>query len=495
MNEEKTVVKTSLLPTLAIVGRPNVGKSSLFNAILKRRCAIVHFDSGVTRDRVSATGLINGRRFNLVDTGGLGMYSGETRNVGFWDKSIERQVEVALDEAEMILFTVDAQDGLTELDKEIARRLRTTGKPILLVINKVDGEGELPKTEEFDKLGFAESFPVSCLQRRGIQYLMERALHDVEKSGVVTEVPRLKIAVIGRPNVGKSSIVNRMLGEERVIVSDIAGTTRDSIDVDFTLRCGEEDVPATLVDTAGLRKRSKVDNAVERYSTMRAEETLNNCDIALFVISSCETGATSQDKTIAGMIEDSGKACIIVSNKWDECKGKKPKEILEEIRYTLPKMTYAPVVFTAASTGYNFKELYATIAEIRAQMAVKISTAMVNRVIGDATEKTHAPVLGTKPFKIYYGTMVSNLPPTFALFVNDPKLCADHYKTYLEKYMRKSFQFVGLPIRIVFRERERRELVFPKVKTTGKNIGKNPKKKSKNYRPKPYRVDKEKDKD
>lgn len=478
MSEQQT--QTNTLPTIAIVGRPNVGKSSLFNSILKKRQAIVHFDSGVTRDRVSSTGVANGRRFRLVDTGGLGMGKGEKRGVDFWDQSIEKQVEVAIADADVIFFVVDVTSGLTGLDEEVALRLRSTGKPVILVINKVDGDIATPHIHEFDRLGFPQVFEVSSLHRRGIPALMSEALRDFDVSAPEHTLPRLKIAVLGRPNVGKSSLVNKLLGEERVIVSDVAGTTRDSIDVEFTLNCGDEQVPALLVDTAGLRKRSKVDGAVERYSSMRAEETLKNSDIILFVIESSQTGATSQDKTIARMIVDSGKPVIIVSNKWDECTGLKMKNVLEEIRYTLPHMSFAPVVFTCAKTGYNFQELYQVIAELRAQMAIRISTAMVNRVLEDAFEKTSPQVIGTKPFKVYYGTMIANPPPTFQLFVNDPKLCPDNYKVYLEKYITKAFAFSGLPVRLEFKERKRRELVFPKV---DKRKGK------KNQRIRPYRVD------
>ena len=482
MKDETQEKQHSLFPAVAIVGRPNVGKSSLFNAILKKRCAIVHFDSGVTRDRVSSMGLFEGRRFRLIDTGGLGMGKGEKRGVDFWDQSIEQQVEAAIDDADVILFVVDVTCGLAALDQEVAKRLRSTGKEILLVINKVDGDEPTPHLHEFDRLGFKRKFEVSSLHRKGIDNVMAAALRGYDAIAPGQEESRLKIAVVGRPNVGKSSLVNKMLGEERVIVSDVAGTTRDAVDVEFTLECPDgEKVPALLVDTAGLRKKSKIDGAVERYSMMRAEQTVENCDIVLFVIESSKTGATSQDKTIASLIQKSGKPCVIVSNKWDLCTGEKPKDILSEIDYTLPFMSFAPHVFICAKTGYNFRELYSAIAELRAQMGIRISTSMVNRVVEDAFAKSAPPVVGTKPFRIYYGTMIKNPPPTFQMFVNDPKLCADHYKTYLENYIRKAFGFSGMPVRLLFKERKRRELVFTKVKG-GKKI-----------RIKPYRVDREED--
>ena len=463
------------LPSLVIVGRPNVGKSSLFNAMLKRRHAIVHFDSGVTRDRVSSTGVYNGKRFQLVDTGGLAMYSGEKKGVGFWDNSIEQQVETAIAEADMILFVTDVNDGLTPLDQEIAARLRSKGKEIILVVNKVDDYGRNEGVEDFHSLGFRKIFPVSSLHRRGIQELLQAALEGFAVRDGESAEPeqRLRIAVVGRPNAGKSSLVNKILGEDRVIVSDVAGTTRDSIDADFTLRCGDEDVPATLVDTAGLRRKSKVDSAVERYSMMRAAEAVEKSDIVLFLITSDQFGATAQDKTIAKMIGDAGKPCVIVANKWDTCSGLKQQDVLKEIRYTLPKLSYAPVIFTCAVSGYNLRLLYSAVAEIRAQMSIKISTAMVNRILEDAENRYSAPVKGTRAFKIYYGTMIKNPPPTIALFVNDPKLLADNYRSYLENYIRKAFGFTGMPIRLEFRARERRELVFIEHKATVKKQGKN----------------------
>ncbi len=464
VKKETTTPDSALqLPVIAIVGRPNVGKSSLFNAILKRRLAIVHFDSGVTRDRVSGSGVFEGRRFNLIDTGGLGMYSGQKRNVGFWDQSIEAQVEAAIDSAVTILFVVDVLDGLTPLDKSIADRLRASAKKVILVANKADNHQATQAADEFHALGFGKIHPVSCLHRIGIDSLMTDALagipNNTEAGDDNPNEPRpLRIAVMGRPNVGKSSLVNRLLGEDRVIVSEVAGTTRDAIDIEFTLKCGDEDVRAVLVDTAGLRKKSKIDGAVERYSMMRAEEALENCDIVLFVVEATTQSSTSQDKTIARMIQDSGKGCILVANKWDACSGVKQKDLIADLRGSLPKMLYAPLLLISAKSGYNFRELYEMIAELRAQMSVKVSTAMLNRILTDAQERNVPPIIGARPFKIYYGTMVGNCPPRFSLFVNDPKLCADNYKAYLENYMRKAFTFTGFPIRLIMKARRREDL-------------------------------------
>lgn len=477
----------SVLPSIAIVGRPNVGKSSLFNAVLRRRHAIVHFESGVTRDRVSASGVFDGCRFNLIDTGGLGMYTGEKKGVGFWDQMIESQVDAAVKSADSIIFVVDALAGMSPLDASISSKLRACGKRIILVANKTDSSEEKLLADEFHELGFEKIYPVSCLHRLGIGAVMEAATRDFPKNASEIHLSRrLRIAVLGRPNVGKSSIVNRILGEDRVIVSDVAGTTRDSIDVDFTLECRDELVPATLVDTAGLRRKSKIDSAVEVFSMMRAEEALKSCDIVLFVIEASKGAATAQDKTIARMIEESGKGCVIVANKWDlRADGVKAREMLEEIYYTLPQMKYAPVVFTAAINGHNFDSLYEAVAQVKASLGVKVTTSVLNKVVQDAIAKNLPPVVGTKPLKIYYGTMVGQNPPRFVLFVNKVGYCADSYKSYLVNYFRKSFDFVGFPIVIKLEARERRDL-----SEVVKHEGSHPARKKKRISPKEHKMDK-----
>ena len=449
-----------LLPVIAIVGRPNVGKSSLFNAILRKRLAIVHFDSGVTRDRVVSTGVRDGRRFNLIDTGGLGMFSGEKKKVDFWDSSIEAQVETAVESADTVFFVVDVTAGLTELDKSIAARLRSSGKKIIVVVNKADNMSTAECAAEFSTLGFKKLFAVSCLHRSGIDALMSEALKGVQANAddFANEVEPLRIAVLGRPNVGKSSLVNRMLGEKRVIVSDVAGTTRDAVDVDFTLDCKGEKVPAVLVDTAGLRKRSKISEAVEHYSIMRAEQALESCDIVLFLIEAPNGGSTSQDKTIARMITESGKGCIIVANKIDLCQGKKPADFQKELHETFPRMKYAPLLLVSAKNGYNLDELYALIADLRATMSMKVTTSMLNRVITDAQEKNAPPLVGGHSFKIYYGTMLGNTPPTFSLFVNNPKYLTENYRLYIENYMRNAFEFKGFPLQVLMKARRREAL-------------------------------------
>jgi len=447
------------LPSIAIVGRPNVGKSSLFNAILGRRQSIVHFDSGVTRDRVSASGAWMGKHFNVIDTGGLGMYNSEVRGLDSWDLLISEQVDAAIEESSVILFVVDVQAGLNPLDRGISDRIRACGKKILLVANKADNGSDVLMADEFHALGFEKVYPISCLHRQGIADVMEAALADFPQEECDLNTVPLRIAVLGRPNVGKSSLVNRLIGQNRVIVSDVAGTTRDSIDIEFELKCNDEEIRSVLVDTAGLRKRSKVDGAVEQYSMMRAAESLKNCDIVLFVIEASKGFATSQDKTIARMIEESGKGCIIVANKWDIRAGNAGQAaLLAEIRSTLPKMLYAPVVFVSALTGEKFDELPSLISMVRTQLANRISTAVLNRVIQTAVTRNLPPVVGLKPLKIYYGTMTESAPPRFILFVNKKEYCADSYKAYLSNCFRNAFNLVGVPIRIFLQERDRRDL-------------------------------------
>lgn len=457
-------------PVVVIVGRPNVGKSSLFNAIAGRRISIVHEESGVTRDRIIAPVTWRGKKFQMIDTGGLGHFSGEKKGLSFWEQGISEQVKLALEDADILLFVVDVQCGILPLDREVANILRSSGKPLYLVLNKSDNNNiAATATAEFSSLGIKDVFPVSTVHRLGIDDLMDAALHNIvpiAQQGL--NVEPFPIAVIGRPNVGKSSTVNRFLGENRVMVSEVAGTTRDAVNVEFELEYKAQKIPAVLIDTAGLRKRTKVDNAVEKFSVIRAEGAIEKAKLVLFVVEAKPEGLTSHDKYIARMITDAGKACIVLANKWDLCQDEKQAKVLEEIRYTLPHMTYAPVIFTCAKTGYGMNDVLDTIAEVMAQMEVTISTSMVNRIIQDAVEKNSPPTVGTRPFKIYYGTMTGHVPPCFTLFVNSPELCAPHYLSYLNNYIRKSFDFTGLPIHIRLKARPKTEIVFTNDKNPNK---------------------------
>ncbi len=456
MNQEQKV------PTIAIVGRPNVGKSSLFNAIVGRRVSIVHEMPGVTRDRVVAPLLRNDRRFQLIDTGGLGMFSGETRKVDMWDSRIASQVEIAIEEADVLVLVVNVQEGVVSLDEEVARRIRESGKQVLLAVNKCDNPRLVEEAVEFSSFGFPELFPVSCLHRNGVNALLEAAIGKLPANAAESpeaeeeKVKKINIAVVGRPNVGKSSLVNALLGEERVMVSDVAGTTRDAIDVDFEVRFRGEMHPATLVDTAGLRKTAKVDTVVEYFSVMRAKAAIERADLVLFVLEADPDGVTAQDKKIAGMIADSGKGCVVVGNKFDVYKTIKPKVMETELRHSMPGMNYAPLVFVSARDKWNLDALLDRIAEVMEQLNLKITTGMLNRVVADAFNSHTPPVVAQAPLKIFYATMAGMTPPKVVLFVNNPKCCADNYLAFLKNTLRNAFDLNGLPIEIELRARPKK---------------------------------------
>ncbi len=454
------------LPTIAIVGRPNVGKSSLFNAIVGRRVSIVHEMPGVTRDRVVAPLARGNRRFRLIDTGGLGMLSGESRRVDVWDSRIARQVDVAIEDADVLILVANAQDGVVNLDEEVARRVRASGKPVLFAANKCDNPALVEQSVEFMKLGFPEVFPVSCLHRSGVEALLEAAIDRLPERGEhgnaeVTQeanvAKKLNIAVVGRPNVGKSSLVNALLGEERVMVSDVAGTTRDAIDVDFMLRFRGGEHPATLVDTAGLRKQAKVDTVVEYFSVMRAKSAIDRADLVLFVLEASPDGVTAQDRRIAGLIQQSGRGCVLVANKYDLCRGEcRMKRLETELRRSMPGMNYAPLVFVSAQDRWNLDALLDCIAEVMEQLELKIPTGVLNRVIMDAFESHTPPVTGAAPLKLFYASMVGMAPPRILLFVNNPKYCAENYLAFLKNTVREAFDLSGVPIEIELRERPKK---------------------------------------
>ncbi|MDD4818508.1 MAG: ribosome biogenesis GTPase Der [Victivallaceae bacterium] len=470
MNEEKH----KKLPVAAIVGRPNVGKSSLFNAIIGSRLSIVHEMSGVTRDRVIAPASHRGRDFELVDTGGLGMRFGETRNLDVWDERIAGQVESALQDADVLIFVTNVQAGLLPLDEEVAQKLRSCNLPVIVAANKADNPELAKSALEMTAMGFGDVSPVSCLHRAGLGDLLDRvvaalpapdqnevAAADEEDAAADEENKKdenspVKIAVIGRPNVGKSSLVNALLGEERVMVSEIAGTTRDAIDSDFQIKYRDGIRPAVLIDTAGLRKKGKVHDAVEMFSVMRAQSAISRADLIVFVTEASIDGVTAQDRRIAGMIEESGKACVIAVNKIDLCADQPAKELVKQIRFSLPNMNYAPLVTLSAAKHRNLNQLLDQIAQVMEQLQVRIPTSVVNQVLADAFERTTPPVIGNAPLKFYYASQVGTAPPRFLLFVNDKKYCADHYVGYLMNALRQAFDFTGLPIVLELRSRPKK---------------------------------------
>ena len=458
----RIIVPENTLPSVAIVGRPNVGKSSLFNCILKRRISIVHEEAGVTRDRVISPASWQGRHFQLIDTGGLGLLDGEKRIADRWDKVIAEQAAAAIEGADVLIFVTSVREGLHQLDKEVAQRLRTAGKQVLLAVNQCDNEAGVAAAAEFAELGFQHVYPISCMHNLGLKALMEsliRHLPDapVTEDGESEEEKPFRIAVAGRPNVGKSSLVNALLGEERVIVSDVPGTTRDAVDIHFLFEFQGESRPAVLVDTAGVRRKGKVDTVVEFFSGMRTENAIRRADLVLLVLEASPDGVTAQDKRIAALIQDAGKACVLVCNKYDLQRGEhEVRELEEMLRESLPGLNYAPVVFISAKEKRNLGRLLDTAAVVLEQTRIRIGTPLLNRVLADAFERRTPPVVGAAPLKMYYASRICDLPPRFLLFVNNPAYCAPNYLAYLRNEMRQAFGLTGLPVELVLRAKPRK---------------------------------------
>lgn len=478
------------IPTVVIVGRPNVGKSSLFNAIVGRRMSIVHEMSGVTRDRVVAQLVQDKCRFNLVDTGGLTIFSGEKRGIDMWDSHIASQVDVAVSGADVLILVANVQDGIVNLDEEVASSVRASGKPVLFAVNKCDNSILESNLAEFMQLGFKQIFPISSLHKRGIKELMSavRKLlpqNEPSQSEIDEEKAEpVKIAVVGRPNVGKSSLVNALLGEERMMVSDVSGTTRDAVDSEFTLSYKGVNYPAILVDTAGLRKRSRVDTVVEYFSVMRAQSAIERADMVLLIVEASPDGMTAQDRRIAGIIEKAQKPCIVVANKFDLYQSEfKMRALEEELRYSLPGMNHAPVVFISAKDHSNFDMLLGAIVQLMQQMKQSITTGMLNRVLADAFAKRTPPVVGNAPLKFYYATMIGSNPPQALLFVNDPKYCADNYLAFLKNYLRQTFDLTGMPLELILRARPKKVQSFHRESSpTGRTRAKSSRSKSSSKR-------------
>ena len=438
------------LPTVAIVGRPNVGKSSLFNAIIGRRLSIVHEMSGVTRDRLAAPVQRDGRRFMLVDTGGLSMLEGETRQVDFWDTGIARQVECAIADADVLIMVADAQIGVTALDRDIAVRLRATGKPVLMAANKCDNPALKNDAAEFSELGFGNVFPISCEHRGGINALLDKALAMLPDArsaeGEAAAAAPVRIAVVGRPNVGKSSLINALVGEDRVMTSEVAGTTRDAVDIDFSITWRGEPHPAVLVDTAGMRKRAKVDSVVELFSVMRAKSAIERSDLVIFVVEAGEGGVTAQDRRIAAMIRDAARGCVIVANKLDKCAGVSKKFLEQELRCNLPGIDYAPVEFVSALNGRHLKELLDRIAGVMENLETELPTGILNRVVQQTLERNPPPPVGNARLKVFYAAMTGLKPTRVKLFVNRPDLAPDGFIAFLQKQLRAAFELGGVPL-------------------------------------------------
>ena len=440
-------------PLVAIIGRPNVGKSTFFNVIAGKRIAIVEDTPGVTRDRIYADTLWNGRIFTLIDTGGI-----DTESEDVLLSQMRRQAQIAIETADLVCFFTDARQGLTHQDEEIADILRRSQKPVLLVVNKLDHEGLNETLYETYALGLGEPVGISSTNMLGLGDLLDEIVKrlppEVEISDKQTQP--IQLAIVGRPNVGKSSLANRLLGEERVMVSNIPGTTRDAIDTLFEHSDGSL---YNIIDTAGIRrKRAIEDQSLERYSVLRSIAAIRRCEVAILVIDALD-GVTEQDMRIAGLIRDEGKAAIVAVNKWDALEKdtgtleKYRDEVLGKLKF----LSYAPVLFISALTGQRINNVWETVSLVYAMAGKRIPTGTLNELIGEAQLALQPPMEGGRRLKIFYATQQGSFPPTFLLFVNDPQLMHFAYERYLENQMRKAFDFTGTPIRFFLRERNKEE--------------------------------------
>lgn len=432
-------------PIVAIVGRPNVGKSTLFNRIVGERVAIVEDKPGITRDRLFSHAEWNGKSFSIIDTGGIEISEDEIM------VSVRAQAELAIEEADVILFMTDVKAGLTASDQEVADLLYRSNKPVILVVNKVDNKYREEGIYDFYSLGFGTPFPVSGSHGTGIGDLMDELVQRLPELPVEEdEEDVIRVSLIGRPNVGKSSLVNALLGEERVIVSDVAGTTRDAIDTPFE-KDGQRYI---LVDTAGMRKRGKVYEAAEKYSVMRAMRAIERSDVVLIVIDA-HHGIVEQDKHIAGYAHEAGKASIFVVNKWDKIEkdDKTMHHFINKVRDEFQFMTYAPVLFTSALTKRRLNKILPTVQLVADQHAMRVQTHVLNDIIADAVAMNPPPTDKGKRLRINYVTQVSVRPPKFVFFVNDPNLVHFTYKRYLENKIREAFIFEGSPLLLFFRKK------------------------------------------
>lgn len=432
---------------LAIVGRPNVGKSTLFNKLAGERVSIVEDIPGITRDRIYFDTEWNGRPITVIDTGGI-----EPKTDDIILSKMKMQAELAIETADVIAFVCDVRAGLTAADRDIAVMLIKSGKPVVLCVNKIDSIGSLPmEYYEFYELGFdGDPIALSSLHGTGTGDLLDRVLELAPSDGEEEEDDSIKVAVIGKPNAGKSSIINRILGEDRVIVSDIPGTTRDAIDTKVENEYGKY----TFIDTAGIRRQKKVIDRVEKYSVLRSHSAVERADVCLIMIDAT-AGITEQDEKIAGLSHEAGKAAIIVVNKWDlvEKDNSSVKKFTDDTREALAYMPYAPILFVSAKTGQRVDKLFERINYVNEQACMRISTGMLNDVLNDAVSRVQPPTDKGKRLKIYYMTQVSTKPPTFVIFVNDAELFHFSYQRYIENKLREVFGFSGTPIRIVVRQK------------------------------------------
>ncbi|EGK59852.1 ribosome-associated GTPase EngA [Centipeda periodontii DSM 2778] len=444
-------VKTMSKPIVAVVGRPNVGKSTLFNQIGKKRVSIVDDMPGVTRDRIYMDAEWLNHEFTIIDTGGI-----EFDESDHILRSMRSQAELAMEEADVILFLVDGRAGLTSSDEEVGRLLRRTQKPVILAVNKIDSFDREALIYDFYSLGLGDPIPISASNAMNLGDLLDAIVASFpEDTGEGAESDEIAIAVVGRPNVGKSSLVNRLLGEERVIVSDMPGTTRDAIDTHFV----RDGANYLLIDTAGMRRKGKITLPVERYSVMRSLRAIDRAAVVVMVINAAE-GILEQDTKIAGYVHESGKGVIIVVNKWDIFPDKNDKSTLrftDDLREKLGFLQYAPVLYTSALTGQRVERVTELVKYVAEQQSMRIKTSVLNELIRDAVSVNPPPTKKGKQLKILFVTQVGIAPPTFIIFVNDPELMHFSYLRFIENRLRESFGFEGTPLRLVVRARKEEE--------------------------------------
>lgn len=439
-------------PLVAVVGRPNVGKSTLFNAIVKKRISIVEDIPGVTRDRIYFDAEWLNHEFTMIDTGGIEFLTNDNEAI---PTMMRYQAQLAIEEADVILFVVDGKAGITTADEEVANILRTSGKPIILVVNKIDSITQEANIWEFYELGMGDPIGISAKNLMNLGDLLDQVIeHFPEHDSYEDDDTIIKVALIGRPNVGKSSLTNALLGQERVIVSDVPGTTRDSIDTHWE----HEGQKFILIDTAGMRRKSKIDLPVERYSIVRSLRSIDRADIVVLVLDGVD-GVTEQDKKIIGYAHESGKGIIVVVNKWDlvEKDDKTTLRYTDDIRDELGFMQYAPILYASALTKQRVHRLADLLKYVSEQQTMRISTSVLNQVVSDAQLVNPAPMKNSRLPKIYYMTQASVKPPTFVLFVNEPELIHFSYVRFIENRLRESFGFEGTPIRLVLRGKKERD--------------------------------------
>jgi GTP-binding protein len=433
---------------VALVGRPNVGKSALFNSICKKRIAIVDEAEGITRDRLYAQAELFGKPFEVIDTGGINPQS----EVAFQEE-IRRQTEIAIEEADAIIMVVDRTCGVTGLDEYVSRLLLRTGKPVVLAVNKIDDFSQRDDMYPFYALGISNVVPVSAVHHFNVAELLEAALARISWDAAEEEQQHsIRVAIVGRPNVGKSTIVNFLLDEERCVVSPIAGTTRDSIDIAVESE-GEQ---FTLIDTAGIRRKKAEREAVDKFAAVRTERAIDRADVCVLVLDAVQ-GMSVQEKRIAHEIEEKGKGCVVLFNKWDLVKGFRMEHCKKSFETDIPFLTHCPALFASGKTGRNLDSLFSVIKDVHTQQNRRITTGQLNKFLEKVVQKYHPPMIDGKRLRIYYMAQIDVQPPRFVLFVNKPELMVDSYKKYLLNQFREAYQFTGAPIEFILKPRSRRE--------------------------------------